>query len=701
IDTCTSVEAHGYIIIPKRGDRFGSHSDEAVDFPRPPHNVTAAVSNTSPFQVALTWEPPAEAMSVSYRIYRSLAPGVIMSQENLLGATQNTYFIDSLVTEGTTGFYRIVAVNRIGIPSQPSQEVSVLVQKPLNELPDLDVLFISRSPKYPRFAILYDPPGYNPKPDPLTENTRHVPLPGELMCYSATVGNSGGATMGNFNLKWYVDSALVQQESCGMLFPKQRLTSVLRLPWETEPSIIRCEVQPADGASEATKNNNSLKIRTNALSFHFYVEQNIIELFGSHKNPMNSYGFEDWAQVHINQMNRFFADARYPGVTPDGVPEAVFLDTVSYFGNGLLPPGGTHAPEAVVWDGQWGFTGDPNAINYFENIVLGRDNGMDWALLHELGHQIGLIDLYQMDVSQPQMRVIEPRTGQKPPLRPIAWDVLHYCSRSQYIMHSNFQNGFSDHSAGALRRNTGKRRGYFGEYLADIPKRNSLLVQRKDGTPVQFAEIRVYQKQDGQIPDLAKFTGLTDSTGRFEFPRNADSAYYGGLRVKNPFSTIHSSDPHVVATNATLFIRVAKGDSVGYAFMDICGFNVAFWSGDSISATYPLTISQWHIMPISGLRSDIRIQTATYKLFQNYPNPFNATTEIRYQLPISTSVRIDILNILGQRIRTLVNGKQHKGNHSVAWDGNDDSGRHLSSGIYYYIFKADEYEQTAKMLLLN
>ena len=108
--------------------------------------------------------------------------------------------------------------------SQPSREMSVTVESPISLTPDLDILHISRSPKYPRFVILYDPPGYNPHPDPATENQQHYPAIGEMMTYTATIRNSGGVTSEPFILTWYVDSVLVQTENCDALYPRQRLS---------------------------------------------------------------------------------------------------------------------------------------------------------------------------------------------------------------------------------------------------------------------------------------------------------------------------------------------------------------------------------------------------------------------------------------------------------------------------------------------
>ncbi|MBN1351839.1 T9SS type A sorting domain-containing protein [candidate division KSB1 bacterium] len=90
-----------------------------------------------------------------------------------------------------------------------------------------------------------------------------------------------------------------------------------------------------------------------------------------------------------------------------------------------------------------------------------------------------------------------------------------------------------------------------------------------------------------------------------------------------------------------------------------------------------------------------------YALNQNFPNPFNPETSIRYQLPVSGMVKLIIYNSLGQQIRTLTSKNQTAGYHQVSWDGKDERGEPVSSGIYLYRLTAGEYVQVKKMLLMH
>lgn len=90
-----------------------------------------------------------------------------------------------------------------------------------------------------------------------------------------------------------------------------------------------------------------------------------------------------------------------------------------------------------------------------------------------------------------------------------------------------------------------------------------------------------------------------------------------------------------------------------------------------------------------------------YELYQNMPNPFNPQTLIKYDLPEAASVRLDVFNILGQRVTTLVNRYEAAGPKSVLWDGTDQSGSKVSSGIYLYKISAGDYTATKKMIYLK
>jgi hypothetical protein len=92
---------------------------------------------------------------------------------------------------------------------------------------------------------------------------------------------------------------------------------------------------------------------------------------------------------------------------------------------------------------------------------------------------------------------------------------------------------------------------------------------------------------------------------------------------------------------------------------------------------------------------------ATYVLENNFPNPFNPATNIRYGVPRRSYVTLAVFDILGRKIRTLVAGESLEGTFTVRWDGRDDDGRNISSGVYFYRMTAGSYVMSKKMILLK
>jgi hypothetical protein len=90
-----------------------------------------------------------------------------------------------------------------------------------------------------------------------------------------------------------------------------------------------------------------------------------------------------------------------------------------------------------------------------------------------------------------------------------------------------------------------------------------------------------------------------------------------------------------------------------------------------------------------------------FALKQNYPNPFNPETNIEFNLPKEQDVYLSVFNLLGQQIRTLVDTKLEAGRHVAHWDGKNDNGVGVPSGVYFYRLYTPEFSQTNKMVLVR
>ena len=89
------------------------------------------------------------------------------------------------------------------------------------------------------------------------------------------------------------------------------------------------------------------------------------------------------------------------------------------------------------------------------------------------------------------------------------------------------------------------------------------------------------------------------------------------------------------------------------------------------------------------------------QLHPNFPNPFNPSTEIRFAIPTARDVKLRIYNQLGQTIRTLVDNRMKAGNYALKWDGTDNQGLTVASGVYFYSLEAGDFSQIRKMTLLK
>ncbi len=139
------------------------------------------------------------------------------------------------------------------------------------------------------------------------------------------------------------------------------------------------------------------------------------------------------------------------------------------------------------------------------------------------------------------------------------------------------------------------------------------------------------------------------------------------------------------------------------------------WPNYYIGATYEDDVSffknwiidrlNWMDIELTGspvsVKDKINQVIKCYELSQNYPNPFNPSTTINYQLSVFSDIKITVYNLLGQKVKTLVNAFQSSGKHSIIWDGKDSNNNFVSSGIYFYRIETAKGSIQKKMILLR
>ena len=140
------------------------------------------------------------------------------------------------------------------------------------------------------------------------------------------------------------------------------------------------------------------------------------------------------------------------------------------------------------------------------------------------------------------------------------------------------------------------------------------------------------------------------------------------------------------------------------AFLDldvICGqeytygVRVVYVNPNGMSASVQIT----HTF-VSDTEDEVGLTFIT-QLGDNYPNPFNPETKINFSLREESNVRIEIFNVRGQIVKTLIDTELPAGNHNVIWNGFDDNNRVAASGVYFYKMTTDSYQSVRRMVLLK
>ena len=170
-------------------------------------------------------------------------------------------------------------------------------------------------------------------------------------------------------------------------------------------------------------------------------------------------------------------------------------------------------------------------------------------------------------------------------------------------------------------------------------------------------------------------------------PLDEDFAYHNVYRTD-----VMSMEPAIVFTTIDSFYVDSEVDpSTNYEYW----VTAVDHSGNESDGSNTVQISP------TGLSTGADLVPDVYALGQNYPNPFNPSTQVRYALPEQSQVVLTVYDMLGRKVRTLVNGVQDAGYRSVMWNATSDQGTPVSAGMYIYTIRANEFYQVKKMILLK
>jgi len=127
------------------------------------------------------------------------------------------------------------------------------------------------------------------------------------------------------------------------------------------------------------------------------------------------------------------------------------------------------------------------------------------------------------------------------------------------------------------------------------------------------------------------------------------------------------------------------------------------WGGAGVSENW-LRPSSWGYLLVGEptVAIDDEVQTAIkFELYDNFPNPFNPTTNIKFQIPAAGPVQLVVYDMLGNKIKTIVNERRTAGEYDVQWDGTNDMGINVSTGLYFYKLTSDNHVATKKMMFIK
>ncbi|HUU97043.1 MAG TPA: hypothetical protein VM487_14995 [Phycisphaerae bacterium] len=541
----------------------------------PPQQVAVAGNGF----VELWWKPFVDPTGLfdHYAIYRETSPftdATDLTPIHTIDDIDTTGYVDEAAVNGVSYYYAVTAVLSDGW--ETSQVESVGPRTPWDET-DLQMVSISRTPRYPRYAPIYtlyeitEPSGFGPYiftaatglGEGQDTSTQRWPRFRDPVTYTAVVRNRGtNPWIGTLHGTWRLDGGVVNHPSQAVaLQPGDVTTFDLVVPWDGQSHEVRFTIDEADARST----NNTLAIDTKSVAFLSYVDLSYIEEFRENTPSFPQAvtdDFLDWLNHHTAQFNQMFSEA--------DCPKRVHFDVLEVLHDHDPDPDVERILFAIF---PFRYVGS----NYGELRTAGYyhpDDDIDYGLLHEMAHQLGLIDLYRLNVSSQQNQV----------------------SGLGYTAPAGLMNGvspfLSQHSALAMSHWLDVAHGYYGQYMYPMPDEVRLRILGFDAQPVEGATVMVYQKVErpglGEvITDQVKAQGTTDENGEYVLldvpidPEVVPPTYAGDELNDNPFGYLA-----VVGSNGVLHFKVEHGEFVDYAWLDITEVNNAYWLGQTERAIF-------------------------------------------------------------------------------------------------------------------
>jgi hypothetical protein len=434
-------------------------------------------------------------------------------------------------------------------------------------------------------------------PEEVVKDVKLKYSPGEEMTMTAHVRNVGFVTAKPFDYVWLIDGNQIGKGKCKKSLKElEETTFAQKWNWQDGMHSVTFKVLPDE--PEIATINNELTDPIWGWGFTFVINPGRIAWWHQRRNSFGTFSFEDYYRWQIDIMNLIMENSKFPSA-PDGIKARVRIDRIIWTQD--LEQGGKETtdstglqPQQGVW--YWGDSPDEKAGKWgpFPKTA-GKDT--EWSLIHELGHQLGLVDWYGLDCDQ---------TGEKDPNH--MWPdngepVYHFMTHPDTMMHWHGPDIFSEVDAGYLNMSWDKPRGHFGDHYFAIPAENFIRVVDVNGLPVIGAKVEMYQRgakvdpngqpsedqgvkyfpviEDGDFSNAIStspvIVGTTDEDGMMKLPNRPVKevrTLNGYERKPNPFGNIN-----VVGNRGLMLVKITKFDKPTFFWLEAYNFNVAWFRG--------------------------------------------------------------------------------------------------------------------------
>ena len=496
---------------------------------------------------------------------------------------------------------RIGGMRFCGDPD-PARVRSVFTERPvLKGGIDLGVTFIERLPRYQRYQLAYFRHGDCPYPFdefkgavvcPSQEGIQGWPEPGESIELIAYVWNFGNRPSGPFDYEWRLnDETLEAGRHRGLESGKySEFTLLTEWPGDESNPTVTFAVDTQNKIEELIEDNNVVVDWIKGYTLGFYFSSEAYESLSlSTKIGRKFQSPEHWVHNNIARLNEMLAEY---GLNDRVRAELFYIAEVRTL----------HLTHDLRWymDGWWGIwhedTWTGRRVDNFDLWRYPDRPDVEDALLHELMHQLGVIDLYNLQMDTRNVLLPDANNpGQQAGCGRDYWRAEWDCYRlpeSIDDLMSGDKPSIGPHTAGGLRTNSGHRRGFYGEYLYDTPQTTVLRIVDQAGKKLPNVSLRIFQYEyksgEGHVLDaVPEFELTTDNSGSVVLPNRgiAGIVTETGHQLKpNPFGVID-----VAGTNGTFLIEM-EGACTNYEWLTIADLNLAYWRGDTDEAVFTKTL---------------------------------------------------------------------------------------------------------------